>query len=121
MPAGGGGWDRNGVQCWIKDREGRYRWVNRGFLLNYALERVEEVIGRTDHDLSPPHLADQYRVDDDRVLGGKPVDGRIELVGHFDRTAAWSMHGAGGHPYRLLEPTADDTELRLMRITRSIV
>lgn len=80
-----------GVQCWIKDREGRYRWVNRGFLLNYALEGVEEVIGRTDHDLSPPHLADQYRVDDDRVLGGKPVDGRIELVGRFDRTAVWSL------------------------------
>lgn len=80
-----------GVQCWIKDREGRYRWVNRGFLLNYALEGVEEVIGRTDHDLSPTHLADQYRVDDDRVLGGKPVDGRIELVGRFDRTAVWSL------------------------------
>lgn len=80
-----------GVQCWIKDREGRYRWVNRGFLLNYALEGVEEVIGRTDHDLSPTHLADQYRVDDDRVLVGKPVDGRIELVGRFDRTAVWSL------------------------------
>lgn len=80
-----------GVQCWIKDREGRYCWVNRGFLLNYALERVEEVIGRTDHHLSPPHLADQYRADDERVLTGKPVDGRIELVGRFDRTAAWSV------------------------------
>jgi len=80
-----------GVQCWIKDREGRYRWVNRGFLLNYALERIEQVVGRTDHDLSPAHLADQYRVDDDRVLGGEPLDGRIELVGRFDRTAVWSL------------------------------
>lgn len=80
-----------GVQCWIKDREGRYCWVNRGFLLNYALARVEDVVGRTDHDLSPPHLADQYRADDERVLEGKPVDGRIELVGRFDRTAAWSL------------------------------
>ena len=80
-----------GVQCWIKDREGRYCWVNRGFLLNYALERIEDVVGRTDHDLSPPHLADQYRADDERVLEGKPVDGRIELVGRFDRTAAWSL------------------------------
>lgn len=80
-----------GVQCWIKDREGRYCWVNRGFLLNYALERVEEVVGRTDHELSPTHLADQYRADDERALEGKPVDGRIELVGRFDRTAAWSV------------------------------
>lgn len=80
-----------GLQCWIKDRKGRYRWVNRGFLLNYALERVEQVVGRTDHDLSPAHLADQYECDDDRVLGGEPVEGRIELVGRFDRTAVWSL------------------------------
>ena len=80
-----------GVQCWIKDRDGRYTWVNRGFLLNYALERIEQVVGRTDHDLSPPHLADQYRFDDDRVLSGENVDGRIELVGRFDRTAVWSV------------------------------
>jgi len=81
----------DGVQCWIKDLEGRYRWVNRGFLLNYAVERLDAVVGRTDHDLSPAHLADQYRLDDDRVLQGEPVDRRIELVGRFDRTAAWSQ------------------------------
>ena len=82
--------DFAGVQCWIKDREGRYRWVNRSFLLNYALERVDDVVGRTDYELSPAHLADQYRLDDDRVLRGEPVDGRLELVGRFDRTAVWS-------------------------------
>jgi AraC-like DNA-binding protein len=81
----------DGVQCWIKDRECRYEWVNRGFLLNYALERVEQVAGRTDHDLSPAHLADQYKLDDERVLRGEPVDNRIELVGRFDRTAIWSQ------------------------------
>jgi len=81
----------DGVQCWIKDRDCRYEWVNRGFLLNYALERVEQVVGRTDHDLSPAHLADQYRLDDERVLRGEPVENRIELVGRFDRTAIWSQ------------------------------
>jgi AraC-like DNA-binding protein len=81
----------DGVQFWIKDRDGRYEWVNRGFLMNYALERVEQVIGRTDHDLSPAHLADQYRLDDERVLAGEPVENRLELVGRFDRTATWSQ------------------------------
>lgn len=81
----------DGAQCWIKDRDCRYRWVNRGFLLNYALERPEEVVGRTDHDLSPIHLAAQYRLDDERVLAGEIVEGRIELVGRFDRTAVWSQ------------------------------
>lgn len=80
-----------GVQFWIKDRAGRYEWVNRGFLLNYALESVDQVIGRTDHDLSPAHLADQYRFDDERVLAGESMDNRIELVGRFDRTATWSQ------------------------------
>jgi AraC-like DNA-binding protein len=81
----------DGVQCWIKNPEGHYAWVNRGFLLNYALERVEQVVGRTDHDLSPPHLADQYQADDERALRGEKIDGRIELVGRFDRTAVWSL------------------------------
>jgi AraC-like DNA-binding protein len=79
------------LQYWIKDRDGRYLWVNRGFLMNYALERREQVIGKTDYDLSPVHLADQYRLDDERVLKGEIISGRIELVGRFDHSACWSM------------------------------
>jgi AraC-like DNA-binding protein len=79
------------LQFWVKDRQGHYRWVNRGFLLNYSLERPEDVVGRTDYDLSPQHLADQFRLDDDMVLQGHPVLGRVELVGRFDHTACWSV------------------------------
>ncbi|HEY1068522.1 MAG TPA: helix-turn-helix domain-containing protein [Pirellulales bacterium] len=80
-----------GVQFWVKDRAGRYCLVNRGFLMNYALERREQVVGKTDHDLSPPHLADQYLTDDERVLAGEVVENRLELVGRFDHTAVWSQ------------------------------
>jgi hypothetical protein len=31
---------------------------------NYGVERRDEVIGRTDFDLSSPSLANQYRLDD---------------------------------------------------------
>src|SRR5438105_4205177 len=79
------------LQFWIKDRQGRYVRVNRGFLLNYSLERPEQVLGKTDYDLSPIHLADQYRLDDARVLRGETILGRIELVGRFDHTAVWSV------------------------------
>lgn len=82
--------DLDGIQSWAKDRDGRYAWVNRGFLLNYALDRPEQVLGRTDHDLSPVHLADQYRADDELVLAGDAIEDRMELVGGFDRTARWS-------------------------------
>jgi AraC-like DNA-binding protein len=79
------------LQFWIKDREGRYVWVNRGFLLNYSLENRRQVMGRTDFDLSPHHLADQFRLDDARVLAGHAIVNRVELVGRFDHTASWSL------------------------------
>ena len=76
---------------WIKDRDGRYRSVNRGLLLNHAIERAEDVLDKTDYDISPKHLADQFRMDDATVLDGQPVIRRVELVGRFDHTAAWSV------------------------------
>jgi AraC-like DNA-binding protein len=79
------------IPSWLKDTEGRYRWVNRPFLLNYGLERRDEVLGRTDLDLSSPALANQYRRDDARVLQGKPIISRVELVGRFDHTAHWCI------------------------------
>ena len=80
-----------GLQFWVKDRDGYYRWVNRGLLLNYALEQPEQVLGKTDYDLSPRHLADQFRTDDQLVLTGCPIVNRIELVGRFDHTAQWCV------------------------------
>jgi AraC-like DNA-binding protein len=76
------------VPLWMKDRDGHYRWVNLPFLLNYGVERREEVIGRTDFDLSSPALANQYRLDDDAVLKGERI---LELVGRFDHTARWCV------------------------------
>ena len=84
--------------AWVKDRENRYRWVNRAFLLRYAMARpvgsdratVAEIVGRTDYDLSPGFLADQFRIDDEHVLAGHRIVHRIELVGERDEDAAWS-------------------------------
>ena len=79
------------IQFWIKDCEGRYCRINRGFLMNYSLERQSQVVGKTDYDLSPGHLADQYRLDDARVLAGEAIINRIEMVGRFDHTTCWSL------------------------------
>ena len=58
-----------GVQCWVKNQEGVYCWVNRAFLLNYSKETgLDAVLGKTDFDLSPKHLAEQFRLDDAQVL-----------------------------------------------------
>jgi AraC-like DNA-binding protein len=84
---------------WVKDREGRYCWVNRAFLLNYALDQprretgacAEDVLGKTDYDLSPPFLADQFRLDDEQVLTGKRIVNRIELVGQPEGVTVWNV------------------------------
>jgi len=84
---------------WVKDRDGRYCWVNRAFLLNYAVARPrretragpEGVFGKTDYDLSPTFLADQYRLDDEQVLTGKRIVNRIELVGQPEGLTVWNV------------------------------
>ena len=96
---------------WVKDRDGRYCWVNRAFLINFAMDHPrngiragpEGVLGKTDYDLSPTFLADQFRLDDEQVLTGKRIVNRIELVCQPEGLTVWNvtnkipltdMHGA---------------------------
>ncbi|MFA6546554.1 MAG: AraC family transcriptional regulator [Limisphaerales bacterium] len=79
------------VQFWVKDRESRYVHVNRAFLLNYALDETARIIGETDYHLSPAYLADQFWLDDERVLAGHRVVNRIELVGDADQATFWNV------------------------------
>ena len=85
------------VLVWVKDRDGRYLWVNRAFLLRYAdgrrdadgLDGPGGLAGKTDYDLSPAFLADQFRIDDEYVLGGQRIVNRIELVGQPGEPNEW--------------------------------
>lgn len=77
------------VQFWIKDAQGRYLRVNRTFQLDYSLGSVREAIGRTDHDLSPPWIAEAFRADDALVLGGQRIVNRLELISGYDRVLRW--------------------------------
>lgn len=79
------------VPLWLKDVEGHYQWVNIAFLLNFGLQNRAEVIGRTDYDLCGQVLADQYRLDDEKVLRGERILSRVELVGRFDHTSRWCV------------------------------
>jgi AraC-like DNA-binding protein len=84
---------------WVKDRDGRYCWVNRAFLINYEMDgherharaSIEDIIGKTDYDLSPAFLADQFQLDDEHVLGGKRIVNRIEMVGQPDGQTVWNV------------------------------
>ena len=87
------------VLAWVKDRQGRYLWVNRAFLIQYGLDHptgnetvtVESIRGKTDYDLSPAFLADQFRHDDEHVLAGHRVINRLERLGEAEGTTVWHI------------------------------
>lgn len=77
------------VQFWIKDADGRYLRVNQTFQLDYSLTSIEEANGKTDHELSPPWIAEAFRADDALVLRGQRIVNRIELISGYDRVLRW--------------------------------
>lgn len=76
---------------WMKDEAGHYEWANVALLLNFGVKTRGELIGRTDYDFCGEVLANQYRIDDERVLRGERILARVELVGRFNHTARWCV------------------------------
>lgn len=65
--------DNSATILYIKDPEGRYLLVNRQFENRFHVTRAA-VVGRTDYDLFPRELADEFRANDEAVLSaGKAV------------------------------------------------
>ncbi len=79
------------VQFWIKDTDFRYVKINSSFLENYAIKDPGDIIGKTDYDITPPYLADQFRIDDIEALKGRSIINRVELVGGYDQIASWFL------------------------------
>ena len=52
---------------------------------------VESILGKTDYDLSPAFLADQFRHDDEQVLAGHRIVNRLERVGESRGTTVWNI------------------------------
>jgi len=56
--------------AWLKDAEGRYIQVNKGYA-DYVRREPQQIIGRTDLDLWPAELAEKYRSDDAVVMASR--------------------------------------------------
>lgn len=78
------------IQFFVKDALGRYVKVNQALKDNYLMADDNEILGKTDYELFPHYLADNYVQDDKQVLRGTLIQNRIELVGRYDGTATWS-------------------------------
>jgi AraC-like DNA-binding protein len=68
------------VYFFAKNTAGETLFFSRGILHHHGLERPEQMLGRTDEDLTPGPLAAHYREDDEQVMrSGKPLVGRLEM------------------------------------------
>ena len=78
------------VFLFAKDLEGRFTMVNRIFVEKCGMKKAEDVIGLTDFDVFPRHLAEKYHRDDKQVAQtGEPVVNAIELVIHIGKATDW--------------------------------
>ena len=110
----------------LKDREGRYRFVNRRFLERFGLRR-EQVLGRSDADLFPRQQAQAFHANDAQVVARREsvefeesaryVDGeRTNMVVKFPVfDAAGSVTGVGGVATDITERKRAEQELRESR------
>ncbi|MBW3598976.1 MAG: SpoIIE family protein phosphatase [Planctomycetes bacterium] len=68
---------------YVKGPDGRYQYVNQQFADRFGLERTA-VIGKSDHDLFPRKMADEFRKNDRRVMESREVISIQESAPHAD-------------------------------------
>ncbi len=69
-----------GVCFYCKDLQGRFMLVNRNFMQHYQMRHESEILGFTDFDVAPLHMASGYVRDDARLLSGHSrLVERVEL------------------------------------------
>jgi PAS domain S-box-containing protein len=70
---------------YVKDSESRFLLANKATLASFGLTMPEELAGKTDFDLHPPEMAQQFFEDERRILeSGQPLINREETV--FDQS-----------------------------------
>ena len=69
----------------VKDRAGRFVLANSALLRVLGAESMDDVLGKTDYDFSPPELACEYVADDQLVMrSGQPLIDQEETSRDLD-------------------------------------
>lgn len=53
---------------WLKDKDSHFLTVNQAYAESYGYESPEQIVGKSDFDLSPPDLAEHYRAHDRSIM-----------------------------------------------------
>ena len=80
--------DNSSIVAWVKDMAGRYQFVSDNFVRRFACN-MEDVIGKTDHQLWPAEIADSYFNSDQELLKSGLQDEAIWPSENADGTTSW--------------------------------
>ena len=80
------------VYVYAKDREGRLVAANRALVAMRGLSDEREMIGLTDFDLHPRHLAERYVAEDRRVMeSGRALPNQVWLIPNEAGGLTWYL------------------------------
>jgi PAS domain S-box-containing protein len=106
--------DNTTAVVYIKDEQGRYSLVNRRFEELFHVSR-DQVRGKSDHDIFPREVADEFRINDEEVLRtGIPLEVE-EMVPQDDWIHTYvsvkvPLKDDDGTPYAICGISTDITE-----------
>lgn len=67
---------------WVKGTDGKMKYVNQAYCDVLDVKR-DEYLGKTDYDIWPVETAQQFRINDERVIATKTQFTTIEKIGKF--------------------------------------
>jgi len=103
--------------AWLKDANGVFLNVNRGFLERFGL-KLSQVVGKTMFDLFPPELAERYAAEEGEVIR-TGQSRQFERSGMLNGKERWfevitsPVLDAGGHVTGIAGMSRDVTERKL--------
>lgn len=75
---------------YFKDASSRFIRVNRAWATRRSLNSPDEVIGKTDYDFFPRHLAATYYSDEQQIIHSEqPLIGKIDKIDYPDKPSRW--------------------------------
>ena len=101
---------------YVKDLQGRYLLINSSIEKMLNLKK-EDLVGKTDHELFPKEMADEYRQADLQVIASKEIlqlEEKMKLRDglHYFETTKFPMYNETGRLYAIGSTSSDITERR---------